>query len=292
VSQSHTGFFQLKLDHRHDLPLVFGCDRRWILIAEVSVGNRLGESVPLHHPILDAPLLPFSQVLGGDPALQLCRECSRVAVDVFEQPRVLDPMKVVGMIVEDHVARVAAAVAIVFIVQRLVKVTHEMNHEFEGLCLRVFVGIRVFQDGEELFRLGDNAMTVSALAGQVDLGIRQGDVDVMPWAGRVVVFAVLVGPACHGVNCATIQQIARFGLCIGRHIFHGSQRYDLMPLIAPRKAERRGEEEGKHEEHRRQKFPHNNLRQPDSEDPKSWGDSITTITGGQDDSAVKEVRLS
>ena len=40
---------------------------------------------------------------------------------------------------KDHVARVTALVAVVFIVQRLVQVADEMNHEFEGLCLRVFV---------------------------------------------------------------------------------------------------------------------------------------------------------
>jgi hypothetical protein len=33
-----------------------------------------------------------------------------------------------------------------------------------------------------------------------------------------------------------------------------------MPLIAPRKAGQRWQEEGKRQEHRPQKFPHNNLR--------------------------------
>ena len=143
-----------------------------------------------------------------------------------------------------------------------------MNHESQGLCLGVFVGLGVFQDGEELLRLGDHAITVRALACQVDLGIRQGDVDVMPWAGLAVVMAVIVSPVCHSVNCATIQEIARSGLCIGRHIFHGNQRYDLMPLIAPRKAGQRRQDEGKHEELRPQKFPHNDLRHPDSGDPQ------------------------
>ena len=95
---------------------------------------------------------------------------------------------------KDHVPRVAALVAVVFIMQRLVQVADEMNHEFEGLCLSVFVSVRVFQDGEELFRLGDHAITVRALAGQVDPGIRQGDVDIVPWAGLAVVVPVLVGP--------------------------------------------------------------------------------------------------
>jgi len=75
-------------------------------------------------------------------------------------------MKVVGMTVKDDVACVAAAVAVVFIMQRLVQVADEMNHEFEGLCLSVFFGLRVFQDGEELLRLDDHAITVRALAGQ------------------------------------------------------------------------------------------------------------------------------
>jgi hypothetical protein len=61
-----------------------------------------------------------------------------------------------------------ALVAIVFIMQRLVQVADEMNHESQGRRLSVLVGARVFQDGEELFRLGDYAITVRALAGQVD----------------------------------------------------------------------------------------------------------------------------
>jgi hypothetical protein len=69
-----------------------------------------------------------------------------------------------------------------------------MNHESQGLRLNVFVGVRVSQNGEELSRLGNHATTVRALGGQVDLGIRQGDVDVVPWAGLAVVVPVLVGP--------------------------------------------------------------------------------------------------
>jgi hypothetical protein len=65
-----------------------------------------------------------------------------------------------------------------------------------------------------------------------------------------------------------IQEIARFDLCIGRHVLLGNQRYDLMPFSAPRKAGRRRQDEGEHEEHRSQKFPHNDLQQPDSGDPQ------------------------
>ena len=84
VSQSHAGFFQLKLDYGFGLPLILGCNRRWILIAEVSVSNRLSEPVPLHRPILDAPLLPFSSVLRCYPALQFRRERRWIAGDVSE----------------------------------------------------------------------------------------------------------------------------------------------------------------------------------------------------------------
>ena len=150
--------------------------------------------MPFHHPILDAPFLPFSLVPGCYSVLQLRRECRWVAVGVLKQARVPHPMKIIGMTVKHHLARVAALVAIVFIMQRLVQVADEMNHEFQGLRLGVFVGVRVFQDGEELFRLDDYAITVRALAGQVDLGIRKGDVDVMPWASLAAVLAVLVSP--------------------------------------------------------------------------------------------------
>jgi hypothetical protein len=56
--------------------------------------NIPSEPVALHHPILDAPLLPLSLVLGSYPALQLRRERRWVAVDVLEQPRVLHTMRV------------------------------------------------------------------------------------------------------------------------------------------------------------------------------------------------------
>lgn len=86
-----------------------------------------------------------------------------------------------------------------------------MNHEFEGLRLSVSVSVRVFQDGEELLRLGDYAVTIRTLASKVNLGIRQRDVDVMPWPGFGMIVPVFVGPACHGINRAAIQQIAGFG---------------------------------------------------------------------------------
>jgi hypothetical protein len=126
-----------------------------------------------------------------------------------------------------------------------VQVADEMNHEFEGLCLSVFARVRVFQDGEELFRLGDYAITIRALAGQVDLGIRQGDVDVMPRSSLTVIALVLVGPACHGINCAAIQEITRLGQRSGRHILLGNQPNDFMAFPAPRKAGRRRQDEGK-----------------------------------------------
>lgn len=37
--------------------------------------------------------------------------------------------------------------------QRLVQVSDQMDYELEGLCLSVFVGVRVFQNGKELLRL-------------------------------------------------------------------------------------------------------------------------------------------
>ncbi len=135
-------------------------------------------------------------VLGSYPALQLRRERHWVAVDVLQQTRVPHPMKVIGMTAKDHMASVTALVPVVFIMQRLVQVPDEMNHEFERLYLNLFCGVRVFQDGEELFRLGDHAIAVTALAGQVDLGICQGDVNVVPRASLAVVPAVIVGPSC------------------------------------------------------------------------------------------------
>ena len=54
------------------------------------------------------------------------------------------------MVVKDHVAIIAAPVAIVFIMQRLVYIADEMNHEFDDLSFGIVVCVRVFQDGKEL----------------------------------------------------------------------------------------------------------------------------------------------
>ena len=58
VSQSHARLLQLELDRRLCVPLVCVRDRGWVLAAQVSVGDRLSESVPLHHPIREGPLGP------------------------------------------------------------------------------------------------------------------------------------------------------------------------------------------------------------------------------------------
>ena len=55
---------------------------------------------------------------------------------MLEQPRVPHPVKVIVVAVEDNVPPVTALVAVVFIVQRLVQVADEMNHELEGLGAR------------------------------------------------------------------------------------------------------------------------------------------------------------
>jgi hypothetical protein len=47
-----------------------------------------------------------------------------------------------------------------------------MHNEFEGLGLSAYVGLRVFQDGEKVFRLGDHAITVTALAGHGNIQVR------------------------------------------------------------------------------------------------------------------------
>ena len=80
-------------------------------------------------------------------------------------------MKVIGMTFKYHIPRVAALVAVVCNMQGLVQVTDEMNHEFEGLRFGILVDTQVLQNGEELLRLGDHAITITALAGYVDLGI-------------------------------------------------------------------------------------------------------------------------
>jgi|SRR5271157_2629708 len=97
---------------------------------------------------------------------------------------------------KDHVPHVTTLVAVVCNMQGLVHVAHEMNYEFEGLTLSVFVGVRVFQCREELFRLGDYTITARTLTVHVDPGICHRDVDVMPWGDFAVAVPVLIGP--HG----------------------------------------------------------------------------------------------
>jgi len=57
-----------------------------------------------------------------------------------------------------------------------------------------------------------STITVLAVPRLVDLGFGQCAVVVMPRPRFPMITAVIIGPACHRVNCATIQEIARFGL--------------------------------------------------------------------------------
>ena len=56
-------------------------------------------------------------------------------------------MKIVGMAVEDDMSRVPAFVAVISAVQRLVKVSHEVDYELQRLHFRGTVRFWIFQDG-------------------------------------------------------------------------------------------------------------------------------------------------
>jgi len=59
-------------------------------------------------------------------------------------------MKVIGMAVEDDMSRVPAFVAVISAVQRLVKVSHEVDYELQRFRLRRTVRFWIFQDGKKL----------------------------------------------------------------------------------------------------------------------------------------------
>ena len=70
---------------------------------------------------------------------------------MVQEAGVPDPVKIVGPAVEDHMARVSALVAVILVVQGLVHVADEVNHELQ--CLR----------------LDHHAIAVRALPRHVDL---------------------------------------------------------------------------------------------------------------------------
>jgi hypothetical protein len=55
-----------------------------------------------------------------------------------------------GMAVEDDTSRVPAFVAVILAVQRLVKVSHEVDYELQRFRLRRTVRFWIFQDGKKL----------------------------------------------------------------------------------------------------------------------------------------------
>ena len=67
----------------------------------------------------------FSLIPGCYAALQFRRQQHWVAIDVLQQARVSHPMKAIGMAFKDHVALVAAFVAVVFMMRRLMQVADE-----------------------------------------------------------------------------------------------------------------------------------------------------------------------
>ena len=54
------------------------------------------------------------------------------------------------MAVEDDMSRVPAFVAVISAVQRLVKVSHEVDYELQRFRLRRTVRFWIFQDGKKL----------------------------------------------------------------------------------------------------------------------------------------------
>ena len=169
IGEPNTGFFQLSINHRVGLVLVRWRNHGWIAIAEVSVSHALRQSVPFQDPIFDAPLDPLCPVLRSDAALQFCGECLGVAADMLQQTRVPNPMQIVRVTVEDDVPAIPTFVPIVLDMQRLVHVANEVDDELQGFCFRRPVYLRVFQEGEKLLCLADDAIAIRTFPCQVNL---------------------------------------------------------------------------------------------------------------------------
>jgi len=82
---------------------------------------------------------------------------------VLQQAGVPDPVEVVWLAIKEDVPLISTLAAVVLVMQRLVHVTGEVDHELERLRLRRPVCVRVAQDPEEILGLGDDAIPVRAL---------------------------------------------------------------------------------------------------------------------------------
>jgi len=146
-------------------------------------------------------------------------------------------MQIVRVTVEDDVPVIPTFVAIVRDMQRLVHVANEVDDELQGFCFRRPVCLRVFQDGEKLLCLADDAITIRAFPWQVNLRIRQRDVDEVPRPGFVVVAAVIVGPTGDSLDGLAVQKVTGLGQGGLGHVAFGNQSYDSVPLGSPAKGD-------------------------------------------------------
>lgn len=128
---------KLGFDHRVGLAFVIGSDCCGGRGRESLVGYALGEPGAFHAPVLHSALGPGGAVCVGDPPEDDFREGLVVGVEAFYEPRIPQPVKIIIHPGRRHVgrqhdkSRVPALVVDVLVMQRLMQVADEMNHELQ-----------------------------------------------------------------------------------------------------------------------------------------------------------------
>jgi len=84
-----------------------------------------------------------------------------------------------------------------------------------------------------MFGLRGDAIPVWALARHVDLGVGERNVNVLPWPRLAMIVPVVVRPARHAVDGGAVEQLARLGERVGRHVVLGDQADDLVAFVTP-----------------------------------------------------------
>ena len=109
----------------------------------------LRQPVIFQNPILNAALNPGRPVLVCNSAFQFRREGVRITINPFDQAGVPQPMQVVEMAVQDHVAVVSSLVAVVLIVQGLVGSPTKWITNFSAYALVAGSALESFRTGRK-----------------------------------------------------------------------------------------------------------------------------------------------
>src|SRR5712691_9447060 len=114
--------------------------------------------------------------------------------------------------------------------ERLEQVANEMHYKFERLYFGGTIPNWIAQNCEKILDLQYNTATIGALPRQVDVCIRQWDINVVPWSGFRMIPAILIGPEGRLFQTLRTEQSSNASGAIRTQAMLRQDRSDVMPF--------------------------------------------------------------